>query len=463
MNKVLVFGRGGSLDLVSKLGSGSDYDRVILVNEFNTFTKESRELCSFLKQAVITQFVNITESGLDIDFVNDFNIHNVAITRLAPNGDQTWWRQPSNRQTSQRFGLHTEFQPDTLEPYMHIVENSSDIALLYALLELKAKTIDVIGLDFYESDYFLSMNEYDFEETSTKEVQDKIKKSHEKIIKLFPNTQFNYVTRSTFNPKLQNCIVRNAINCNQDINKGIFITVRSNSTRLPQKCYQKILDKTTVEYVIENVKKSLYANQVVLCTTTNPEDDKLCEIAKSSGIKYFRGSEHNKWERWLGACKKFNIDFFVTADGDDLFYDSNLSDICFEQYMSNLKNGVVIDGQGLYNDVYGFDKVAIEKIHNLVVENNVEPHNLIQYLDSKDNDLDIQKIQNVPKLFHKEKIRMTLDYPEDFLFFETVINHFNGSDLNLNDIKNYLNENPDVVDINYFLEKSWKENQEMDV
>ena len=136
----------------------------------------------------------------------------------------------------------------------------------------------------------------------------------------------------------------------QDINKGIFITVRSNSTRLPQKCYQKILDKATVEYVIENVKKSLHADQIVLCTTTSPEDNKLCEIAKFSGIKYFRGSEHNKWERWLGACKKFNIDFFVTADGDDLFYDSNLSDICFEQYMSNLKNGAIIDGQGLYND-----------------------------------------------------------------------------------------------------------------
>ena len=49
---------------------------------------------------------------------------------------------------------------------------------------------------------------------------------------------------------------------------AIFITVRSGSTRLPNKATLGIGDKATIEYVIQNAKRSKYADKVVLCTTT---------------------------------------------------------------------------------------------------------------------------------------------------------------------------------------------------
>ena len=114
--------------------------------------------------------------------------------------------------------------------------------------------------------------------------------------------------------------------------KAIFITVRTGSTRLPNKSLLKIGEKTTIEHLIARVKKSRYADMVVLCTTALPTDDILCEIATRNNIHYFRGSAPDKLERWNGACKKFGIDFFVTADGDDLFCDPHLIDLAFEQY-----------------------------------------------------------------------------------------------------------------------------------
>ena len=88
--------------------------------------------------------------------------------------------------------------------------------------------------------------------------------------------------------------------------KGILITVRSASTRLNNKCYKKIKDRHTIEYVIEQAKKSTKAQVVVLCTTELPEDDLLCEIASNNGIQYFRGSVTDKLERWNGACKSLS-------------------------------------------------------------------------------------------------------------------------------------------------------------
>lgn len=239
--------------------------------------------------------------------------------------------------------------------------------------------------------------------------------------------------------------------------KGIFITVRTGSTRLPNKSILKINGKHTIEYLIERVKKSRLADEIILCTTSKPEDDILCRIAVKNNIKYFKGHETNKWERWLDTCKAYDIDFFVTADGDDLFYEGNLADICFTQYMSNPNPNLFLNGQGLYNDVYGISYNTLQKICNMENVSKIEPHNIVNFL--KNSDVVVNKILDVPDLYKKKDIRMTLDYEEDFNFFKKIIKHFNGEKFGLPEIISYIEQNPSVKDINKHLEIAWKENQ----
>lgn len=240
--------------------------------------------------------------------------------------------------------------------------------------------------------------------------------------------------------------------------KAIFITVRTGSTRLKNKSILKINGQYTIEYLIERVKQSKMVDNIVLCTTTHDEDNILCSIAKKNNIKYFKGHPTNKWDRWLGACKKYNIDFFVTADGDDLFYDATLADICFNQYINlNTLPNTFINGQGLYNDVYGIDIHALEKICLQNNIENIEPHNIVKFLQG--SDIKPVKIANVPDIYKKTDIRMTLDYAEDFKFFKNVIEHFNGKLFGFTEIIQYINDNPEVKSINNHLEISWKENQ----
>jgi spore coat polysaccharide biosynthesis protein SpsF len=83
--------------------------------------------------------------------------------------------------------------------------------------------------------------------------------------------------------------------------RGIFITVRSGSTRLPNKALLNINGMPTIEHLIRRVKRSKLAELIVLCTTELQEDDVLCEIASRNNIKYFRGSvedklENNPWD-----------------------------------------------------------------------------------------------------------------------------------------------------------------------
>jgi len=234
--------------------------------------------------------------------------------------------------------------------------------------------------------------------------------------------------------------------------KAIFITVRTGSTRLPNKSILKIKDKFTIEYVIDNVKKSKYADMVVLCTTELKEDKILCSIAEKNGINFYCGSELNKFERWQEACERFDIDFFVTADGDDLFYDAGLADLCFEQ----IKDNDFIDGQGLYNDVYGMKSSILKTILDIPTETNVEPHEIVEFL--KNTKLRVKKLIDVPDIYKKKNIRMTLDYEDDFKFFSTVIENLK-LDFSIKNVLNYIDDNPHIRDINYGREIDWKNNQ----
>ena len=237
--------------------------------------------------------------------------------------------------------------------------------------------------------------------------------------------------------------------------KAIFITVRTGSTRLPNKALLKINEKETIVHLIERMKKSNKTDLVVLCTSTNEDDKILCELAEKNGIHYFRGSEDDKLERWRGACREFNIDFFVTADGDDLLCEPELCDLAFEQYDKN--NSEFIQGDGLIcgSFTYGVKSTALEKVCQIKDSDDTE----MMWVYFTDTGLfDVEYLENVPTEYKRTDIRMTLDYEDDFKFFKNIFKNLK-LDFNLKDVVYYIDNNPDVKDINYYLEEKWKENQ----
>ena len=236
---------------------------------------------------------------------------------------------------------------------------------------------------------------------------------------------------------------------------SILITVRTSSTRLPRKAILDINGKPTIQYLIENIKKSRLADKIILCTSEEPDDDILCQIATDCGIDYYRGSLKDKLVRWMETCKGYNIDFFVNVDGDDLFFDYNLADLVIEQY--NKHPCDFKDGNGLYNDVYGVSTKALKKVCDIKDTDDTE---YIRLYFTETNLFDVKKINNVPEKYIKQKVRMTLDYKEDFEFFKTVIEGVLPNELTLDNINNFLYNNPSIANINYFLDEEWKSNQE---
>ena len=238
--------------------------------------------------------------------------------------------------------------------------------------------------------------------------------------------------------------------------KAIFITVRTGSTRLPRKALLKIREHSTIEHLIKRVKKSELADLVILCTTNLPEDNILCELAKKHGVKYYRGSVQDKLERWNGAAKKYNVDFFVTADGDDIFCEPELIDLAFRQYENNRSDFIEAKNVICGSFTYGISANALQKVCEFKDTENTE----MMWVYFTDTGMfNIEQLENVPEQFIRKDIRMTLDYKDDLVFFTKVFESFDTDNFSLRDIVSLIDDNPYIKEINFYLEEEWKQNQ----
>lgn len=243
------------------------------------------------------------------------------------------------------------------------------------------------------------------------------------------------------------------------MSKAIFITVRTASTRLPQKCLLPIGDEKAIEFLIRRLKRSKEADKIVLCTTTYPQDDVLCRIAEQEGILHFRGPEKDKLERWNGAARKFGVEFFVTADGDDLFCEPELIDLCFRQYARTGADFIEQDNLVCGSFTYGIKAAALSKVCEIKDTEDTE----MMWVYFKNTGLfKVELLQDTPKPFQRPEVRMTLDYEDDLKFFRTVAEHFlakGNKGFTLRDIMAYLDQHPEVIKINQYLQEKFLANQ----
>lgn len=240
---------------------------------------------------------------------------------------------------------------------------------------------------------------------------------------------------------------------------AIFITVRSDSSRLPNKALLPILGKPTIEMVILRAKLVKNVDSVIVCTTERHIDDKIVQIAEKCGVLYYRGNLDDKLDRWLGAANKFGIEAFVTMDGDDLLCDPELMGLGVEQLQ--MKDVDFIEApQGLICGAftYGIKTTALEKVCSIKGTSDTE----MMWVYFKDTGLfKVSTLRIDDPVFYDSNTRMTLDYDEDFDFFKAIFEHFNcvNNDTPLRDIVSYLKTHPEIVQMNAFRHQEWASNQ----
>lgn len=239
---------------------------------------------------------------------------------------------------------------------------------------------------------------------------------------------------------------------------GILVTARTASTRLPNKALIPLYrDIPLIEHILRRAKNTNLSNKIILCTTQLKEDDILCDIAVNCGVDFYRGSVEDKLDRWLGAVKNNEIDYFVTMDGDDPFCVPELIDLAFEQINSN--NADFIEKENIITGLftYAISTSSLEKVCNL--KDSISTEMMWTYF--KDTGLfNIQDLCNVPDLLLRSDIRLTIDYPEDLELFKKIFNIISGEqNIDIFSVVDLLSKNTSLRNINFFRQNEFIANQ----
>src|SRR3989338_126496 len=135
-----------------------------------------------------------------------------------------------------------------------------------------------------------------------------------------------------------------------------IIQARMGSLRMPGKVLKPILGKPMLWHVVERVKRAKLINQVVVATSTNPEDKKIADFCKKNNIEVFRGSQNDVLDRYYQCAKKYHAKFIVRITADCPLIDSQLIDKLIRKFFKGRYDyiGIAIGVGVVTSKIYRF-------------------------------------------------------------------------------------------------------------
>jgi len=229
-----------------------------------------------------------------------------------------------------------------------------------------------------------------------------------------------------------------------------IIQARCGSTRFPNKVFANLCNKPLIWHVVNRLKYSRSINKIVLATTVNPLDDKLCNWAIANGVSFFRGSENDVLNRYYEAAKEFNADIIIRITADDPFKDPIIIDraVCKLQeekadFVCN--NYPPTYPEGLDVEVFTFRALEIEEQNS---KDNFEREHVTQYIYHHSCDF---KICNVSHSKDLSSLRWTIDTEKDFEMAQQVylsLYKDENAIFYMEDILQLIEKHPEIAQIN---------------
>lgn len=230
--------------------------------------------------------------------------------------------------------------------------------------------------------------------------------------------------------------------------KVVAITqARCGSTRFPDKILKKINGQSLLEIHVKRILQSKKLDQLIIATTTNPNDAQIGAVAKDLGVQVTFGSEDDVLDRFYQAAKGQEIDYVVRLTSDCPLIDPQLLDEVIQlaidnesDYASNVMPPVFPDGQ----DIEVFKFSALEQAWREAKLPSDREH-VTPFIrnNSECNGGHLFKAHALGGAFNYEHIRMTVDEPVDLEVIKALIEAV-GTDKDWLTYTNYLVDNPDI-------------------
>lgn len=233
----------------------------------------------------------------------------------------------------------------------------------------------------------------------------------------------------------------------KNLNIHIIVQARVGSTRLPNKVMKKLEDKIVLQHVIDRLKLSKYASDVIICTTQKREDDVISDFCLMNKIKLYRGSELNVLERYYDTAKYYNTDIIVRVTSDCPLIDVSYIDMMIDHFLKSNLNylGPKYFGNhkfpdGFNGEVFWFD--ILEEAY-LNAKDNQKEHVTTYIINKyKKEDFVYPILYKRYKNLNFSNLHLSLDTELDYKVIQDIFKnvYLKKNNFTLEDVLKYLNK-----------------------
>lgn len=226
----------------------------------------------------------------------------------------------------------------------------------------------------------------------------------------------------------------------------LIIQARMNSSRLPGKVLMDIAGETMLGRVIQRAARASAIHQIVVATTTNPDDDVIVIECERLKVNCIRGAENDVLDRYYYTARKTHARIIVRITADCPLIDPELIDqvihafhIQHVDYASNTQ--IRAWPRGL--DVEVFTREALERAWNAAQETWQRAH-VTPYIYQHP---EIFRLYALPSAENHSAWRWTVDTPADLALIRAIYRHLAEND-GWRAALAIVTQNPDLAEIN---------------
>tara|TARA_X000001036_G_scaffold343993_1_gene323617 strand:- start:56 stop:799 length:744 start_codon:yes stop_codon:yes gene_type:complete len=230
----------------------------------------------------------------------------------------------------------------------------------------------------------------------------------------------------------------------------IVIQARAGSERFPNKIFKTIGSFTILDQVINITKSIDNVEDIFIATTTLEEDNRIEDFCIANNINCFRGDIENVYSRFSTIAKNYTDinDNTIRITADNPLLNKNIIESVLDNHIKN-KNFYTsnilyrtwprgLDVEIVKNEYFFSDYFKSMNMDDL--------EHVTLYIRKNLKNFKIQNIQSSNEEFMPD-LRLCIDYEEDLVFINQIVDKL-GIDSSIENIINYLKENPKLLKIN---------------
>lgn len=205
---------------------------------------------------------------------------------------------------------------------------------------------------------------------------------------------------------------------------GFLITVRLKSSRLPMKVLLDLNGRSVIQRVIDRAKKIYGINDIVLCTSQEPEDFPLVQTAKQENVYSFPGHATDVLKRLHDAARFFGMDYFVGITADNPLFSFEQGTLLANWVQQNPETDFAYyDNLPIGGNLYIVKTKMLETIYKFKPEGDTEIWG--EWVKQPDI-FNVNKLDPPPQLQNllDKDMRLTMDEALDYNEFSKLYNIF---------------------------------------